>query len=234
MLTDLTALFGAGVASFLAPCVVPLVPAYLGMVVGEVAEGEVARVVPATAVFVLGFTAVYTSLGVAAGGVGSSLDDVRIWVERLGGVLVVLMGLALLGVFGRFRMAGAEWRPVQRLPRAGPMRPFVLGVGFGAAWSPCVGPLLGAALSVAATRADPLRGGLLLSAYAMGIGVPFLAASLGLVSFPSWGARLRRISAVVERVSGVLLVALGIALATGLYSHLTSYLARFTPSIGGL
>ncbi len=235
MLTDIVALFGAGVASFLAPCVVPLVPAYLGLVVGESAieGGDTARVVPATCVFVLGFATVYAALGVFAGGIGSSLDGVQTWVQRIGGVLIVLMGLVLLGVL-RGRFAVTEWRPVKRLPSAGPLRPFVLGVGFGAAWSPCVGPLLGAALTVAATRAEPLRGGVLLLAYALGIGVPFLAASLGLAASPGAARSLRRAAPVVERVGGVLLVGLGVLLASGLYGHLTSYLARFTPSVGGL
>jgi cytochrome c-type biogenesis protein len=123
---------------------------------------------------------------------------------------------------------------VQRLPKAGPLRPLALGVGFGAAWSPCVGPLLTAALTVAANQQDPWRGGALLLAYSFGIGVPFVAASLGLASSPALAERLRRIGPVLEKVGGVLLVALGVLLASGLYKHLTSYLARFTPSVGGL
>src|SRR5260221_8315603 len=136
------------------------------------------------------------------------------------------MGLALLGVL-RGRWATTELRMVRRLPTGRVVRPFVLGVGFGAAWSPCVGPLLGAAITVAATRGDPWGGGVLLLAYALGIGVPFLAASLGLAASPGVAAKLRRIAPVVERVGGVLLVALGVLLASGLYDHLTSYPARF-------
>jgi cytochrome c-type biogenesis protein len=233
VLTDLVALFGAGVASFLAPCVVPLVPAYLGLVVGEAGDArDTARVVPATLIFILGFAVVFAGLGVTAGGIGSSLDDEQVWLQRVGGVLIMVMGLVLLGVVrGR---ALQERRLVSRLPAAGPLRPFVLGIGFGAAWSPCVGPLLAAALTIAANEADPWRGGLLLLAYALGIGVPFLATSLGLASSPALAARLRRIGPVLERVGGALLVALGLLLATGAYDHLTSYLARFTPAVGGL
>jgi cytochrome c-type biogenesis protein len=233
VLTDLVALFGAGVASFLAPCVVPLVPAYLGLVVGEAGDAhDTTRVVPATLIFILGFAVVFAGLGVTAGGIGSSLDDQQVWLQRVGGVLIVVMGLVLLG-FVRGR-ALQERRLVSRLPAAGPLRPFVLGVGFGAAWSPCVGPLLAAALTIAANEADPWRGGLLLLAYALGIGVPFLAASLGLASSPALSLRLRRIGPVLERVGGALLVGLGLLLATGAYDHLTSYLARFTPAVGGL
>ena len=183
--------------------------------------------------FVLGFAVVFAALGVAAGFVGSSLDAVQDVVQRVGGVLVVLMGLALLGVIRGPMMR--ERRLITRLPSLrGPARPFVIGVAFGAAWSPCVGPLLGAALVVAARSSDPVQGGVLLLAYALGIGVPFVLASLGLASFPEVGRWLRRIGPTVERIAGVLLVVLGLLLATGLYRHLTSYLAQIAPSIGGL
>ena len=118
--------------------------------------------------------------------------------------------------------------------RGGRARPFVVGVAFGAAWSPCVGPLLAAALTVAAQSGGAGRGALLLFAYSLGIGVPFLLAALGLASFPGIADWLRRVGPIVERVAGVALVILGVLLTTGLYTHLTSYLARFTPSIGGL
>jgi len=231
---QLVALFGAGVASFLAPCIVPLLPAYLGIIAGEAADArDPARAVPATLVFVLGFALVFAGLGAAAGLVGSSLHDVQYWVQRVGGVIVVIMGLALLGVVrGRWLR---ERRLVHRLPTVtGPLRPFIVGVAFGAAWSPCVGPLLAAALTVAAHDGQAGRGALLLLAYAFGIGVPFLLAALGLASFPSMADRLRRAGVIIERVAGVLLVVLGILLATGTYGHLTSYLARFTPAVGGL
>ena len=110
----------------------------------------------------------------------------------------------------------------------------VVGVAFGAAWSPCVGPLLAAALTVAAHCGEAGRGAVLLFAYALGIGVPFVLASLGLASLPRLADWLRRVGPIVERVAGGLLVVLGVLLTTGVYSHLTSYLARFTPSVAGL
>jgi cytochrome c-type biogenesis protein len=232
---QLIALFGAGVASFLAPCIVPLLPAYLGIIVGESADArDPARAVPATLVFVLGFATVFASFGAAAGLLGSSLHDFQNGVERVGGVLITVMGLALLGVIrGPF---SRERRLVSRLPGSalGAFRPFVVGVAFGAAWSPCVGPLLAAALTVAARSGQAGRGAVLLLAYAFGIGVPFLLAALGLASSPAIAERLRRAGPTIERVAGVLLLVLGVLLATGTYSHLTSYLARFTPAIGGL
>jgi cytochrome c-type biogenesis protein len=234
VITDYVALFGAGVASFLAPCLVPLVPAYLGMIVGESGDsGDTAAAVPATLIFIAGFAAVFAGLGVAAGLIGSSLSSVQDALQRIGGVIVIVLGLVLLGaVRGRIVQ---ERRLITRLPNVGgSARPLVLGVAFGAAWSPCVGPLLGAALVVAAHGGEPVRGGLLLLAYAAGIGVPFLLASLGLAASPGLSARVRRIGPALERIGGVLLVVLGVLLATGAYAHFTSYLAQFAPSGGGV
>jgi cytochrome c-type biogenesis protein len=225
VIRDLVALFGAGVASFLAPCVVPLLPAYIAMV-----TGESKRVVTSTLLFVLGFTIVFAGLGVAAGALGSSLEDFRTVLERGGGAVVVVMGLVLLNVIHI-----PERRAILTVPKSfGAARPVVLGVAFGAAWSPCVGPLLGAALVVAASSSNPVRGGTLLGAYALGIGVPFVVASLGLASSPGFNDFLRRIAVPLQRVAGVLLVVLGVLLVTGWYDHLTSYLARFTPTVSGL
>lgn len=234
MLTQLIALFGAGVASFLAPCIVPLVPAYLGIIAGETADAhDPARAVPATFIFVLGFAVVFAGLGATAGLLGSSLHEVQNIVQRVGGVIVIIMGLALLGVVrGPF---ARERRLMPRIPNiSGPVRPFVVGVAFGAAWSPCVGPLLAAALTLAARSGEVGRGALLLLAYAFGIGVPFMLAALGLASFPALADRLKRMGPSIERVAGVLLIVLGLLLVTGEYAHLTSYLARFTPAVGGL
>jgi cytochrome c-type biogenesis protein len=231
---DTVALFGAGIASFLAPCVIPLVPAYLGMITGEAADQQdPGQAVRATLLFVAGFATVFAGLGVAAGLIGSSLSSVQTALERVGGVLIVVFGLALLGVL-RGPLA-RERRLIPELPRGGGrLRPVVVGVAFGAAWSPCVGPLLGAALVAAANTGDPVQGAVLLFAYASGIGVPFLAASLGLASAPGAMDRLRRAGPVLEKVAGVLLVILGVLLATGWYRHLTSYLAQFAPSFGGI
>jgi len=230
VITDLIALLGAGVVSFLAPCIVPLLPAYLGMVVGETADArDPAKAVPATAIFVAGFAVVFAALGAAAGFVGSSLHSVQHIVQMVGGVIIVLMGLVMLGVI-RGRLV-QERRFVTRLPLAGPARPFVLGVAFGAAWSPCVGPLLGAALTVAARSGQAGRGALLLLAYAAGIGIPFMLAALGFAAAPGVSTRLQRAGARLERVAGVLLVVLGVLLATGLYAHVASYLVSLSPTV---
>jgi cytochrome c-type biogenesis protein len=234
VIAQIVALFGAGVASFLAPCIVPLVPAYLGIIVGEVGDAhDPARAVPATLVFIAGFTTVFAGLGAVAGLLGSSLSTFQDTVRVVGGVVIVVMGLALLGVARR--VFGREKRLIPQLPAiTGVARPYIVGVAFGAGWSPCVGPLLAAALTIAARSEEVGRGTILLCAYAVGIGVPFLVTALGIASSPRLAERLRRMGPGLERVSGVLLVGLGVLLATNTYIHLTSYLARFVPAVHGL
>lgn len=234
MLTQIVALFGAGVASFLAPCIIPLVPAYLGIIVGEMGDAhDPARAVPATLIFIAGFTTVFAGLGALAGLLGSSLATFQDGVRIVGGVLIIVMGLALLGI-ARGPLS-RERRLIPQLPKVtGVARPYVVGIAFGAGWSPCVGPLLAAALTIAARSGGVGRGTILLSAYAMGIGVPFLVTALGLASSPGLAERLRRIGPNLERVSGAFLVVLGVLLTTNTYVHLTSYLARFVPAVHGL
>jgi cytochrome c-type biogenesis protein len=234
VLTDIVALFGAGVASFLAPCIIPLVPAYLGIIVGEMGDAhDPARAVPATLIFIAGFTTVFAGLGALAGLLGSSLEAFQNDVRIVGGVVIIVMGFALLGL-ARGPLS-REKRLIPQLPAVtGVARPYVVGVAFGAGWSPCVGPLLAAALTIAARSGGVGRGTILLAAYALGIGVPFLLAALGLASSPALAERLRRIGPNLEKVAGILLVVLGVLLATNTYVHLTSYLARFVPAVHGL
>jgi len=234
VLTDVIALFGAGVASFLAPCIIPLVPAYLGIIVGEMGDAhDPRRAVPATLIFIAGFTTVFAGLGAIAGLLGSSLATFQDGVRVVGGALIIVMGFALLGI-ARGPLA-RERRLIPQLPNVtGFARPYVVGVAFGAGWSPCVGPLLAAALTIAARSGGVGRGTILLCAYSLGIGVPFLVAALGLASSPGLADRLRRIGPNLERVSGVFLIALGLLLVTNTYIHLTSYLARFVPAVHGL
>ena len=234
MLTQIVALFGAGVASFLAPCIVPLVPAYLGIIVGEMGDAhDPARAVPATLIFIAGFTTVFAGLGAIAGLLGSSLNTFENTVRTVGGVVIIVMGLALLGV-ARGPLS-RERRLIPQLPAVtGFARPYIVGIAFGAGWSPCVGPLLAAALTIAARSGQVGRGIILLCAYSLGIGVPFLIAALGLASSPKLAESLRRIGPSLERFAGGLLVVLGVLLATNTYVHLTSYLARFVPTVHGL
>lgn len=216
MITALLALFGAGVTSFLAPCVLPLVPGFLG-VLGAEAPGD--RVVGGALGFVAGFSSVFVALGVAAGAVGSLVRPDGA-VGRVGGALVIVLGLTVAGVVPLRR----SWQAPRPRRAAGPATAALLGVVFGAAWTPCVGPLVGAALVAAGGAGSPWRGGALLAAFAAGLGAPFVAVAAGFGWSPAVGRRLRRAGPWLGRASGGLLVLAGAALVTGRYDGIVAAL----------
>ncbi|HEY6795782.1 MAG TPA: cytochrome c biogenesis CcdA family protein [Kineosporiaceae bacterium] len=215
------ALFGAGIASCLSPCVLPLVPVYLGMLLGSAGEHGARRLIGPTAWFTGGFTAVFAAFGTAAGWLEAAMGDVQWWTVRITGSLVVVLGLMLLVPLPI--ALTRTFRAVRAAPPVGSVwRPLVLGVAFGAAWTPCAGPLLGAAVLTAASSAGALSGAVLLAAYALGVAAPFVAASL----ITAWTGtapavvtrRLAPAGRALQRLSGVLLLAVGGALAAGWYA----------------
>jgi cytochrome c-type biogenesis protein len=242
MLLALVVAFGAGVASFVAPCTVPLLPAYVGVLSGAnagVAPGDQPRrLLVGSLAYVAGFTAVFVALGLAAGAIGRSVRDGGGAVQRVGGAVVLLLATLLLveAVSGRpgvlARLSGGD-RGRGRLAKSrSAWAPFLLGIVFGTAFTPCVGPILGSVLVIAADAGGALKGGVLLAAYALGIGLPFVIAALLLASSPGLARRLTRWSRRVAIVGGVLLLLLGVALVTGEYARLTSFLARYVPAVG--
>lgn len=200
--------FGFGVISFLAPCTVPLLPAYVAVL----STGR--RLLPAACLYVLGFTVVFVTLGLAAGGLGKALRSVS--AQRVGGVVVLALGLALL--LG-LRVAS----PVRRVETTAP---FALGLVAGTAFTPCVGPFLGAVLTLSALQGASVRGGVLLAAYSLGLGVPFVAAAYAVSVSPRLTRALARASRVLSVVGGVLLLLLGGLLVSGAYGRLASDLAN--------
>jgi cytochrome c-type biogenesis protein len=240
-LASLLATFVAGLASFLAPCSVPLLPAYLSAVSGasaaELAGGARrsdfrGRLVAGSILYVLGFTLVFVLLGVGAAGIGHSVRTVERAVEIVGGILLVAFGLVVSGVLRLpvlERVRGLQLP--DRLRGRGVAGAFLVGIVFGIGWTPCVGPYLGAALVLAATSTHVLTGALLLATYALGLGLPFVLIALLWASLPTLPQRVRRLSRVATRIGGIITVALGILLLSGWYTHLTSYLAQIsTPS----
>ena len=234
----LAATFAAGLASFLAPCTLPLVPAYLAYASGlagrEVSDLEArekvhGRLLTGTLLFVLGFGTVFVLLGVAAGGIGQAVHSIGPAVQVVGGALMVLFGLALAGLL---RVPGLE-RTLQLVPPArlralGLWAAIPFGVVFGIGWTPCVGPFLGSALALAALTGHAITGAILLAGYALGLGLPFVVVALAWASFPSLSRGLARFGAAGARVGGLLIAALGIAVATGFYARVTSVLALVT------
>ena len=223
--------FAAGLLSFLSPCVLPLIPSYVGFLTGmSVEEAERRR---GTALlhglwFVAGFALVFVLLGAAASAVGQVLRDYQVWVGRIGGVLLILFGIYLLGVL-RPAFLMREWRIQLARKPLGYFGSGVVGFTFGAAWTPCIGPILGGILTLAATQAGLGQGMGLLAVYALGLAIPFLLTALALDRFLVWFQRFRPYIVWVDRIAGAMLIVLGILLVTDSFTLLAGYLQGLTP-----
>ena len=224
--------FAAGLLSFLSPCVLPLIPSYIGFLTGMTVEEAERRRWMALLHglwFVAGFSLVFILLGAAASAVGNLLRDYQVWLGRIGGVLLMLFGVYLLGVLKpAFLMR--EWRMQLARKPIGYFGSGVVGFTFGAAWTPCIGPILGGILTLAATQAGLGRGMLLLAIYALGLAVPFLLTAVALDRFLVWFQRFRPYIVWVDRIAGTLLIVLGILLVTDSFTLLAGYLRGLTPA----
>jgi cytochrome c-type biogenesis protein len=223
--------FTAGLLSFLSPCVLPLIPSYVTFITGLSLE-DVQRARRAALVhsvlFVLGFTLIFLALGATATVLGRVLLAQREWLSRAGGVLVILFGLYMMGAlnvgaFARERRVHLADKPV------GYLGTVLVGIAFGAGWTPCIGPILGSILIFTSSSADLERGLLLLLAYSLGLALPFLASALAIQQFLSAFSRVRRQMAWITRASGVLLIVVGVMMITDYFTVLAGYLQAFTP-----
>ncbi|HET8834661.1 MAG TPA: cytochrome c biogenesis protein CcdA [Gemmatimonadales bacterium] len=225
--------FAAGLLSFLSPCVLPLVPSYIGFLTGmslpEMAGRRRVALLHAL-LFVLGFSLVFMVLGASATALGRALNYYQHWLQRIGGVLIILFGLVCLGVI-RAPFLTQEHRLQMEQKPVGLLGSALVGMAFGAGWTPCIGPVLGAILGLAATTQDLSRGLLLLAVYSAGLAVPFLLAAAALDAFLDWFQRFRRYLPWVMRASGALLIFVGILMATGEFTRLAGWLQGFTPEL---
>jgi cytochrome c-type biogenesis protein len=224
--------FAAGLLSFLSPCVLPLVPSYIGFLTGmslpEV-RGRRRVALGHALLFVLGFSLVFVLLGASATALGRALNYYQQWLQRIGGILIIGFGFVCLGVIrvgflDQERRLRMEHKPVGYLGSA------LVGMAFAAGWTPCIGPVLGGILGLAATSSDLTRGTLLLTAYSAGLAVPFLLAAVALESFLEWFQRFRRYLPWVMRLSGALLVFVGLLMVTGEFTRLAGWLQGLTPA----
>lgn len=224
--------FLAGLVSFLSPCVLPIVPSYLafvsGLTLGELRDQPTPRVrrmaVLHSVLFVAGFSAVFMTLGLVATTAGATIAAALPWLNRLGGVVLVVFGLVVAGVLrvpalARERRVELSSRPVGVLGSA------AVGVAFGAGWTPCIGPILGSILLYAGLETTMVQGTVLLGVYALGLGIPFVATSVGLNWFLAGSALARTWIIPVQRVAGTVLVVIGVLMVTGHFASMTAFLA---------
>jgi cytochrome c-type biogenesis protein len=223
--------FTAGLLSFLSPCVLPLVPSYItfitGMGLDDVSRSRRTALVHAL-LFVLGFTFIFVALGAAASAFGQLLREYRVWIARVGGALMVLMGLWMLdvikvGALQQERRVHLSDKPL------GYLGTVLVGIAFGAGWTPCLGPTLGAILLLAANESELGKGITLLTSYSMGLAVPFLLSAVLLDRFLGFFQKFRHNIGKVNRIAGILLIIVGVLMFTGWFERLAALLQPLTP-----
>jgi len=229
--------FAAGLISFLSPCVLPLLPAYLsfmtGLTTAELSEGDRSTVqvmVPAL-LFVLGFSLVFVGLGASASLLGALLSQYHAVVEKVAGLVVVAFGVLMLGIVKVPWLYGEARADMSKTRAFGKGAALVMGMAFAAGWTPCVGPILGTILALAASSGSAAQGALLLLAYSAGLGMPFLLVAWLFGRVRPLLAWLDRHSLVVNRVAGVVLILVGVLIFSGRLSVLSNYLSHVLPSL---
>ncbi|HCJ66004.1 MAG TPA: cytochrome C biogenesis protein [Elusimicrobia bacterium] len=215
----LIASFVAGIATFLSPCVLPLIPAYLSFITGysleELKEGEknLKPLVFYTLFFVSGFTFIFILFGASATYLGNFLAEKREYLRIIGGIIIIFLGLHLTGTF-HFKFLDHEKRIHLQSKPLGYFGSFIAGVAFASGWTPCVGPILSSILILASNQETVFQGMLLLFVYSLGLGVPFLLVVLAVNRFLLLFAKVKKFIRITEIVAGVILVILGILLVT--------------------
>lgn len=244
MLVDAHIYFGvalAGLASFLSPCVLPLVPPYLGYLGGttldqmtddEGIDSQVwGRVVLASVFFVLGFTTVFVGFGASASAFGQLIQAYRTELAMAAGIVIILFGLHFLGLL-RIPLLYSEARYHTQFEGASLIGAYVIGLAFAFGWTPCVGPVLAAVLAVAAQENSMAAGASLLLAYSLGLGIPFVLAAVAIRPFLSFMHRFKRHLGTMEKVMGVLLVVTGLMFLTGSMNWLGQWMIESFPALG--
>lgn len=242
MTVTILAAFGAGLLSFLSPCVLPLVPPYLCYLAGasfdQLTAGEGTppldrrRVILSALLFVLGFSTVFITLGATASVLGQALARHLALLGQIAGVAIIIMGLHFLGVF-RLALLYREAR-FEAPKQAGYVGAFLMGLAFAFGWTPCIGPVLAAILAVAASENTVWSGIGLLAIYSAGLGVPFVAAAMAIGPFLAASARFRRHLPIVEKTMGAALVATGVLFLTGSISSVAIWMLETFPILARL
>lgn len=220
----------AGMFTFLAPCTLPLVPAFIGFISG-VSIGEAdglddssrRHMITNTLFYILGFSIVFILLGVLAGLAGTLLAPVRVWLTRVGGLVVILFALYLLGVFKKLGGQKGGINVNRFVKKKGPLASLAFGASFGAGWSPCVGPIVGTVLLLTSTKGSVLTGGLLLGVFSVGLGIPFLLTALFMSRATAVLHRLEQHLEWINKIAGIFILGFGVLLITNNLSLLIQW-----------
>jgi cytochrome c-type biogenesis protein len=236
---SLYAAFLGGLVSFVSPCVLPIVPGYLSFISGvnvsqfkqaETPAGLARRVGITSLAFVLGFSTVFVALGAAATVVGYYLQQYKRGLGMIGGVVIIILGLHTMGILPIKWLLYEKRAEVKTRP-LGLLGAYVVGLAFAFGWTPCIGPILGAILFIASQEASVAQGVLLLTAYSLGLGIPFVLAGFAINGFFAAFGRLRQHMRAVEYASGALLIGVGLLLVTDRLTILAQYFSRLFPSL---
>ncbi len=229
-LLNVATAFSAGLVSFVSPCVLPLIPAYLSFLTGsslqELREDATAakrRVLAHACAFSAGFSCIFILAGLLAGSLGTTLGHERLWLARLGGILLMLFGLQMLGVL-RIELLFVDRRLRIATARRSLLASFLVGIGFAAGWSPCIGPILAGILLLAATQANGTAA-LLLAAYSLGLALPLIATAAAMGSALPVLERLRPFLGKIEAIAGAVLVLAGLVLLSGSFNRVAATFA---------
>ena len=233
---SLVAAFGAGFLSFISPCVLPLIPGYISYVSGmsledmRTADADARRrLLTSTLLFILGFSLIFMAMGASASVIGAFLHDNLRIVQRIAGVILVILGLHLAGLF-RIGFLNRDTRIQTSRRPASALGALVVGMAFGFGWTPCIGPILGGILAIAGSKNTVGEGVLLLAVYSAGLGIPFLLTSLAIDRFFTASAKVRRYYRAIEILSGILLVLLGVLMITGRFTIIIRWLTPYLPT----
>ncbi len=224
--------FTAGLVSFLSPCILPMIPSYLAFITGisleELSQDQNLKkvrksVISNSLLFILGFSILFIIMGASATFLGKFLSKNIRWLEIIGGSLVVILGLHFAGLF-KIKFLDRERKIHLNKKPLGLFGTVLVGMAFGAGWTPCVGPILGSILTMAAATQDVVKGIILLIAYSIGLGIPFLLTGLLIHKFFEYFKTIRKYFRVISLVGGILLVIIGFLLITGYFTTISSFL----------
>jgi cytochrome c-type biogenesis protein len=229
--------FLAGLVSFVSPCVLPLVPAYLSLLTGESLEDlksgttatARARTMTHALAFVFGFSIVFIALGLGASAAGGLLKTNQVLIAQIGGFIVIVLGLHMMGIIRIPLLMMDKRAHVQNQGRRTLWTSFIVGLAFAAGWSPCIGPILAGILEIAADQHNAAKGALLLTSYSLGLALPFLitAAAIGAV-LPAFN-RVKRFLPAIEFTSGAFLVVVGFVLVNNAFLNVAGWFYQFVP-----